>query len=301
MTKNFLDLRPGYAENARRHSETNQPGAVTIPKPHAPHQTMATVMPPENPKGGKTLTVARAGADYRLPSEALKDATENDQVFIRPGIYEDKIFLAGRTIHLVGAGRNRVTIFSRRGGPLNLQQVPGGLIRGITFRYVGSDPCSPMNLLDTTCQISACRAREGIQSGILIYGPESRPTLVDNESVYNRESGIFVFAGARPYLRENLCAGNHHFGIAVRDAGSRPDLVRNLCRHNMLSGILLFHFAEAMLLENRCRDNHQWGMVATPDCRTSPPLETLAAANELNENPLGPFCKTGNPLKEIGR
>ena len=78
-------------------------------------------------------------------------------------------------------------IFSRRGGPLYLQQVPSGRISGITFRYVGSDQNSAMNLLDSSCAVTQCRATEGILSGVVIYGPKSRPSFVDNEVCGNRE------------------------------------------------------------------------------------------------------------------
>lgn len=258
--------------------------------------------PPVNPKGGKTLIVdAGNPAYYPRPSAAFEDANLDDQVFVRPGVYEDKLFIVDAPIQLVGAGRDQVEIFNRRSGPLYLQKVPEGLISGITFRYVGSDQHSAMNLLDTTCTITGCRIKEGIQSGIVIYGQESRATLVDSEICNNRESGIFVFGGARPYIRQNLCYDNHHFGIAVRDAESCPDLVRNICRNNMLSGILMFHHAEAMVLENHCYDNHGWGMVITPDCKPSPELEALATANKLNENPRGALNETRYPLGEIGR
>ena len=51
--------------------------------------------PPPNPFGGDTLIVdARDPSAYVRPSAALKDAGEKDQVFVRPGIYEDKIFMA---------------------------------------------------------------------------------------------------------------------------------------------------------------------------------------------------------------
>jgi hypothetical protein len=129
---------------------------------------------PPNPLGGKTLTVdANDRNSYPRPSAALLDAGEQDQVFVRPGIYEDKVFITGRPIHLVGAGRDVVQIFSRRGGPLYLQQVPGGRISGITFRYVGSDQHSAMNLLDSSCTVTQCRATEGVLSGVVIYGPQA--------------------------------------------------------------------------------------------------------------------------------
>jgi len=258
--------------------------------------------PPENPKGGKTLIVGPEGlGDYLLPSAAFKAAGPEDQVFVRPGTYEDKIFAVDRPIQLVGAGKDQVEIFNRRGGPIYLQKVPEGLMSGISFRYVGSDQHSAMNLLDSTCIINDCRIQEGIQSGIVIYGPESRASVINSEICNNRESGIFVFAGARPYIRENTCFGNHHFGIAVRDADRCPDLVRNICRNNMLSGILLFHFAEAMMLENQCFDNHDWGLVITPDCKPSPPLESISQANRLEPNPRGALIQTDDPLGEIGR
>jgi hypothetical protein len=258
--------------------------------------------PPSTPTGGKTLIVDPGDPSaFERPSAALKEAGPNDQVFVRPGVYEDKIFITERPVLLIGAGRSHVEIFSRRGGPLYLQRVPVGRISGITFRYVGSDQNSAINVLDSTCTISGCRATEGILSGIVLYGPDCRPTLTENDVCRNRESGIFVFAGARPYLAQNVCHGNHHFGIAVRDPGSCPDVVRNICKSNMLSGILLFHHAQALLLDNACRDNQHWGLVMTPECQTSPPRDELAASNVLDPNPRGPMMVTREPLAEIGR
>lgn len=258
--------------------------------------------PPSNPAGGRTLVVDKTDPQcYPRPSAALKEARPEDQVFIRPGVYEDKIFLMHKAVRLIGAGRDVVQIFSRRGGPLYLQHLAEGLISGITFRYIGSDPHSAINVLDSVCTITRCRITEGILSGIVVYGPECRPTLTENEVCYNRESGIFIFAGARPYISKNDCFGNHHFGIAVRDAQTRPDLLRNLCRKNMLSGMLLFYHAEAMILDNTCRDNQHWGFVATPECKTSPDRETLVSANLFVPNPRGPLFVTEAPLAEIGR
>ncbi|MGQ0810206.1 MAG: right-handed parallel beta-helix repeat-containing protein [Nitrospiraceae bacterium] len=238
---------------------------------------------------------------YARPSAALKEAGPQDQVFVRPGIYEDKIFNMERPLWLIGAGRDVVQIFSRRGGPLYLQRVPSGLVSGITFRYVGSDQNSAINMLDSACTITQCRATEGILSGVVIYGPDCRPNFVGNEVCHNRESGIFVFAGARPRLAENLCYGNHHFGFAVRDPASHPECVRNVCRDNMLSGILLFHHAEALLLDNTCRDNQHWGMVMTPECRPTPTQDQLASSNKFDRNPRGALFLTDEPLGEIGR
>ncbi|MBA5866494.1 MAG: hypothetical protein GDA67_07340 [Nitrospira sp. CR1.3] len=258
--------------------------------------------PPSNPLGGRTLIVDWQNSNaYPSPSAALKEAAEQDQIFIRPGIYEDKVFVAERPIFLIGAGRDVVQIFSRRGGPLYLQQVKSGRISGITFRYVGSDQHSAINLLDSTCTVTQCRVMEGVLSGVVIYGPRSRPTFVDNEICYNRESGLFVFAGAQPRLAENVCRHNHHFGIAVRDEGSHPELVRNRCQENMMSGVLLFHHAEALLVGNHCTDNLHWGIVMTPDCRPTPDRETLAQSNTLKPNPRGEIIVTETPLSEIGR
>ena len=158
-----------------------------------------------------------------------------------------------------------------------------------------------MNILDSTCTITRCRATEGILSGVVLYGPACRPTLSENEVCYNRESGIFSFAGAHPYISHNACFGNHHFGLAVRDDGTSPDIVHNTCRDNMLSGILLFHSAKALLLNNHCHQNQHWGMVMTPDCQTSPEHDQLIQANRFNENPRGNLIVTHEPLAEIGR
>ncbi|HKY72947.1 MAG TPA: hypothetical protein VJL88_13590, partial [Nitrospira sp.] len=106
----------------------------------SPEAEIARPDPPSNPLGGKTLIVDQQDAMcYPRPSAALKDAGELDQVFVRPGVYEDKVFMADRPLLLIGAGRDVVQIFSRRGGPLYLQRVPSGRISGLTFRYIGSD------------------------------------------------------------------------------------------------------------------------------------------------------------------
>jgi parallel beta-helix repeat protein len=142
---------------------------------------------------------------------------------------------------------------------------------------------------------------EGVLSGVVLYGPECRATFSGNEVCRNRESGIFVFAGAQPRLTDNRCFDNHHFGIAVRDAGTCPDVVRNQCDSNMLSGMLLFHHSGALLADNHCRDNQQWGVVVTPDAHPNPALSELANANDLARNPRGAYVVTDQPLEDIGR
>ena len=263
---------------------------------------MIEEQPPPNPLGGKTLIVDGTDARYYpRPSSALQDAGEQDQVYIRPGIYEDKIFVTERPVWLIGAGRDLVQIFNRRGGPLYLQRVPGGRISGITFRYVGSDQHSAMSLLDSTCVVTQCRAMEGILSGVVLYGPECRATFTDNEICRNRESGVFVFAGAQPRVAGNRCFENHHFGIAVRDPGSQPEIVRNQCEENMLSGILLFHHGAALIVDNVCRDNQHWGLLMTPDCHPNPSPENLPQVNRLEANPRGAYTISEQPLADIGR
>jgi len=96
---------------------------------------------------------------------------------VRPGIYEDKVFITGRTNSLVGAGRDEVQIFSRRGGAPLSSAGPSGRVSGITFRYVKRSAFrdEPARLF---CTVTQCRATEGILSGVVIYGPRSRPTLL---------------------------------------------------------------------------------------------------------------------------
>ena len=266
------------------------------------HQEPALIEPPQNPLGGKTLIVDPNRSDcFALPSEALKQAESTDQIFIRPGTYEDRLVITERPIYLIGAGRDHITIFSRRSGPCYLQRVSGGQISGITFRYVGSDQHSALNILDSTCTISQCRATEGLLSGVVIYGPDCRPTLQGNEICHNRESGLFAFAGAQPYLRGNLCFGNHHFGIAARDQNTRPDIINNICRENMLSGLLLFSQAQALILDNTFERNAHWGAVLTPDAAPTPKTEELSQSNTFTNNPRGEFTITSKPLVDIGR
>src|SRR2546422_6044133 len=102
--------------------------------------------PPPNPAGGDTLIVDPPDPSaFERPSAALKHAKPEDQIFIRPGVYEDKIVILDRPILLIGAGRDAVQIFSRRRGPLYLPALPRRRIIAITFRYVRSDQNSAIN------------------------------------------------------------------------------------------------------------------------------------------------------------
>ncbi len=222
-------------------------------------------------------------------------------VYVRAGLYEDKIFVAERPLFLVGAGRDAVQIIGRRASPLYLQGVPSGRISGMTVRYVGSDQHAAMNVLDSTCTIAQCRILEAILSGLLLYGPHCRATVIDNEVCGNRESGIFVFGGAAPRVVDNTCSGNHHFGVAVRDAETQPECVRNRCQENWLSGMLLFGEGRAMVLGNTCRGNRQWGLVMTRDAQATPAGEAVCAANDFVDNPRGGLHVTDHPLADIGR
>ncbi|MEK7236884.1 MAG: hypothetical protein AAB242_09690 [Nitrospirota bacterium] len=68
--------------------------------------------PPPNPLGGKTLIVdANDGDAYPRPSAALLDAGEQAQVFVRPGIYEDKVFITGRRFIWWGPVETRCRFF----------------------------------------------------------------------------------------------------------------------------------------------------------------------------------------------
>src|SRR5260370_8153072 len=92
--------------------------------------------PPPNPASGDTLIVdASDPSAFERPSAALKHAKPEDQIFIRPGVYEDKIVILDRPILLIAAGRDAVQIFIRRARPPYLPSVPPPPTLGTTFRH----------------------------------------------------------------------------------------------------------------------------------------------------------------------
>src|ERR1043166_7925660 len=118
-------MRTTYARAGFRCTWASCRGSSMKDPEPVPPSDRSSADPPPNPAGGRTLIVdAGDPAAYARPSAALKDAGPDDQVFIKPGTYEDKIFMSERPLRLIGAGRDLVRIFSRRGGPLYLQRVP---------------------------------------------------------------------------------------------------------------------------------------------------------------------------------
>jgi len=121
--------------------------------------------PPPNSIRGKTLIVDAKDATRTRDTVRHYSMQENmtRSLFV-PGSTRKKSLSRGDR-SFGGAGRDEVRFFPSWGAPLS-QQVPSGRISGITFRYVGSDQNSAMNLLDSSCAVTQCRATEGILSGV---------------------------------------------------------------------------------------------------------------------------------------
>ena len=102
---------------SREHPEELSRGQPGAPEGQPDAQAPALQEPPPNPAGGKTLIVdANDSGAYPRPSAALKDAGPDDQVFVRPGLYEEKGFrrkaieALERALHAAPDAKERETV-----------------------------------------------------------------------------------------------------------------------------------------------------------------------------------------------
>jgi len=274
------------------------PRDVVPPDTGLVYLRMDTLNAPPPTRRRDTLIVdARNPVAFERPSAALKHAKRG------PDLHPARR-LRGQDRHPGPAhpadrrGTGCVQISAGGAGRCISQSVPSGRIMGITFRYVGSDQNSAMNILDSTCTISACPQPKASCRGSSCTA-QLRATMNRQRGLLQRESGIFVFAGARPYVAQNRCFANHHFGLApatpTRARISRATSAPN----NMLSGILLFHHAEALDAGQHLLRQQHWGFVTTRSARPRRAGPT-GGANTLQPNPRGAIMVTHEPLAEIG-
>lgn len=221
---------------------------------------------------------------------AIEKAGPGDIVFVKAGIYEERIRL-GNNIKLIGEGVDKVIIrCDARLGHVLLARGGSGLIKNLTIEQTGRDKVDPtaipvgLYIWNSSVEVVNCRVSrtdgygivvQGKSSplirdcvsessrlnGIYVDGRDAKPTIKNSKFQGNGQHGIFFRREAEGYVEGNICRGNRETGIYVSQPGTNVTLENNDCRENEAHGICFDLGAGGIAEGNLCERNGGQGIL----------------------------------------
>jgi len=170
-------------------------------------------------------------------SDAVKNAVEGDTVFIKNGIYNDRVTLSDSLV-LIGENIEKTQLWGIESKPV----------------IVGADYCVIKNM-----------TIKGGGTGIL---SENKKMIIENNIISdNVENGIHCLISL-PIIRNNVICRNLWTGIyCQRVRGSRARIEHNIIAESGYSGITTAGRTEIIIENNIIFDNDQFGIFINAESR----------------------------------
>jgi tRNA A-37 threonylcarbamoyl transferase component Bud32 len=226
---------------------------------------------------------ARVVPDQYSTIQAAIDAAEPGSiVLVKPGVYQEALkFKEG--IELRGENPEKTVVrWSEAAGIpadqghdfslLAIIDCRSGTVRDLSFVYERSESSEEpgetpglhaIRIVNSSVTVQNCRAAHFSNSGIAVYGGQSSPVLIENQSRLNRRSGIAFQDGAQGKASQNICEQNEESGILVSGSNTTPELLENQCRKNHRAGIMFRDGAQGISSRNECEQNLEHGILVT--------------------------------------
>lgn len=193
-------------------------------------------------------------------AEGLDVAGSGDTVNVAKGTYKENITLP-KGVKLVGAGRNKTTIESRKDEKVTVVMKDRSKLEGVTVRKgkVGvvvkegaradiTDSAIEDNRHEGIVALKASKSDDGKLSLVDvevrdngwsgIYSQKRKIVVLESEIKENGRTGIYLEDGTKAWFDDNAVSDNHADGLYVKLDGSEVTVASgNTFRANQLSGI----------------------------------------------------------------
>ena len=222
-----------------------------------------------------------AGA-HRTIAEAIRAASTDDLVLIRPGTYRESVVLE-KSITLLGDGPRDSIIIEGAAGPGILFKARFGRVANLTIRRLQGPPEDVAVRIQTGgLELDGCVICSESKASVVVEG-DSDPVLRRNTIAYGTNGGILICDTARGTIEDNDIFANRLAGISIIDH-SKPFVRRNRIHDsvegggiralaggileendvfaNALAGIELGEEADPIVRRNRVHDGNQSGILA---------------------------------------
>jgi F-box protein 11 len=224
--------------------------------------------------------------DYATITEAVKNASPGDRILVRPGLYQEGIYM-DKPLEIIGEGDLDEIVVQARDLNTLLFSTTMGRVTNLTLRQAGPDiRCVRIwqgRLELEGCNISSQGAtcvdiRDGAdprlrrnrihgsnQDGVIVEN-SGRGTLEDNDIYGHGWSGVMIRKEGDPTLRHNHIHENKADGIDIRASG-RGTVEDNEISSNGERGIEITGSSHPTLARNRIHDNQEHGVKVSHDGR----------------------------------
>jgi parallel beta-helix repeat protein len=154
--------------------------------------------------------------DYSTIKEAVANAVEGDQVFVRNGTYFEDTIVIDRQIQLIGANRDSTIIQSKSGEPIIMishTSLPV-IISGFTL-IAGNTPqptvsTSPYDKTKVGIQVENSKAH----------------FIIENNKIVNSGTAIWLHSSSQGTVESNLLQDNY-YGIDITDSSTKDIIKEN--------------------------------------------------------------------------
>ncbi|WP_337870639.1 right-handed parallel beta-helix repeat-containing protein [Meiothermus sp.] len=241
----------------------------------------------------------------------------------------------GKSLNLVGAGRDRTRIFSEAGGfvlkfaPQNAAKLS---INGLSVEHRGNRVADVMQIEGGEVVIENARFTGAVFSeddseggdGLYVIDKARDLTIRKSEFVRNQLNGLNHTAGKltvqdsvfsnnqnhglvasediQALLERNTARGNRQSGIVI--GGGNATLRNNVSENNQRNGIVISEEASAVLERNTARGNLGWGIFVEDGAKARLGQNSVLGNREgqiRTEPPFNPNLKPGDNLNQALR
>jgi parallel beta-helix repeat protein len=219
---------------------------------------------------------------YSTIQAAIDAAEPGSIVLVKPGVYQEALkFKEGIELRGENPEKTVVRWTEEAGIPadqgrnfslLAIVDCQSGTVRDLSFIYERSESTEDpgetprlhaIRIVNSSVTVQNCRVAHFSNSGIAVYGGQSSPVLIENQSRLNQRSGIAFQDGAQGKASQNICEQNEESGILVSGANTTPELSENPCRKNHRAGIMFRDGAQGISSRNVCEQNLEHGILVT--------------------------------------
>ena len=245
-----------------------QPKRVSSTKSQAGRPTggVAAVTPQAsiNPNARDTIIVSAAGdGEFLSIAEALRHASPNARVLVRPGLYRESITIDNQ-IEIVGDGALESIIIESTDASCLSMHADAATVRNLTLRGISSGVSGGIGFFTVDVPqgeltLEDCDITSESFSSIALHNSATTSIIRRCHIHDSADSGIYAYAGARGRVEDCLIHASHNLGVAVTD-GAVLTLARSVIRDGDDAGVVVWNKADCALEECEITGNSKAGL-----------------------------------------
>jgi parallel beta-helix repeat protein len=202
--------------------------------------------------------VVEPNGKFPTVSAAIKAADRDDRILVRPGRYEESLFV-DKPLEIIGDGpRYSIEIWGTIDAYVLHFAAVYGRVAGLTLRQPGAGKNHGVGIRLGRLDLEDCDISSDPGSCVYVYhgaDPVLRRNLISN----GKHHGVFVYEGGRGTFEDNEIVGCHYANVQVQE-GSTPVFRRNVIRDSVQSGIRVANTGFGLFEENVITGNGHSGV-----------------------------------------